>query len=205
MSDLMDPGAQRMYPGKSLYSMQPVEECVGQVLRHVRGPLGVVQLPLGESWGRVIASDVAAASPIPPFPAAIMDGFAVRSDDGPGRFPVDALTGATAGGAVQGVLAQGHVRYVTVGAPIPDGADAVVKVEDTKETWDEGRLLVDILVSSRPGVNIRKVGSDTAKGDVVVRKGSRIGAGEIGVLAAVGLADVTVCRRPRVAFFFHRR
>lgn len=191
--------AARLYPGKSAYAMQPVDTCVAEVLRQVRGPLPTSRVALAQALGCVLAEDVSASAPIPAFPTSIMDGFAVCSSDGPGRFPVDFLEGSTAGNPVRTRLPQGKVRYITTGAPLPEGADAVVTVENSKEVREGGQLYIEISVNSKPNANVRKVGSDTPAGEVVLRKGSRIGAGEIGVLAALGHAEVVVCRRPRVA------
>lgn len=188
-----------IYPGKSPYKMLPVDECVAAVTRNTGGALESVLLPLAEALGLVLAHDVAAQAPVPAFPASIMDGFALRSGDGRGRYPVDAVAGATAGGPSLGPLPDGHVRYITTGALVPEGADAVAKVEDTKEVWENGQLMIEINCTSKRGANIRQIGSDTAQGEVVLHRGTRIGAGEVGILAGLGLAWVEVHRRPRVA------
>lgn len=189
----------RVYPGKSSYAMLPVDDCVALVLRLTGGPLDAETRSLPAARGGVLACDVAAPAAVPRVPTSIMDGFAVRSADGPGRFPVDDAGGATAGGPVLGPVAAGHVRYITTGAALPVGADSVVKVEDTEEVWVDGRLHIDVKVPSRPGANIRAVGSDTALGEVVLRQGNCVGPGDIGLLAALGISRVSVHRRPRVA------
>jgi len=187
------------YPGKSNFQMLPVSECIAKVLAEVPAELRTSRVPLDLALGHFLASDVVAQTPIPSFPVSIMDGFAVRTRDGPGRYPVDILDGATAGGPALAELQQGHVRYITTGAPLPDGADAVVMVEDTTQVWEGDRLFIEIGVSCKVGSNIRQVGSDTRAGELVLCKGTAVGAGELGIIAALGLTEVDVFRMPRVA------
>lgn len=188
-----------MFPGKSPFPMLPVDECVAIVARHQVAPCEAELVPLDLAFGRVLAENVSAPEPVPRFRASIMDGFAVRSAEGSGVFPLDVVTGVTAGSASSGPLREGHVRYITTGAAVPDGADAVVQVESTQEVWKEGALHISIGVTSRPGANIRQIGSDTKQGEVVLAKGAKVGAGEIGILATMGFANVKVFRKPKVA------
>ena len=113
--------------------MLSVEECVGMVASQVLGPLEIRSAALNDALGQVLAQDAVAAEAIPAFPASIMDGFAMRSTNAPGKYPVDELLGTTAGGEAHGPLREGHIRYITTGAPLPEGADTVVKVEDTNQ------------------------------------------------------------------------
>lgn len=190
-----------VYPGKSPYPMLPIDACVSTVLANVGGALGVESVPLAESLSRALSCDITAPAPIPALPTSIMDGFAVRAAEGAGRYAVDAVEGATAGGGCLAPLSVGHVRYITTGAPLPEGSDAVVKVEDTEESWEDGALWINISVTSKPGANVRKVGSDTREGELLLRAGTVVGAGEVGLLAAFGHGHVPVIRRPCVAFF----
>lgn len=185
------------YKGKSPFTMLSVEECVATVAKQVLGPLGVEEVALADALGRYLAEDVASAAPIPAFPASIMDGFAVRSSDGLGTFPVDAEQFA---GDDVGPLQPGHLRYITTGSAVPVGADAVVKVEDTlQRVKSSGEVEIDVLVSSKAGANIRQVGSDTAKDEVLLRRGCHLRASELGVLAALNRSCVSVFCLPRVA------
>lgn len=186
------------YKGKSPFTMLSVEECVATVAKQVLGPLGVEEVALADALGRHLAEDVASAAPIPAFPASIMDGFAVRCSDGLGTFPVDA--DQFAGTDDMGPLQPGHIRYVTTGSAVPLGADAVVKVEDTlQRVKSSGEVEIDVLVSSKAGANIRQVGSDTAKDEVLLRRGCQLRASELGVLAALNRTSVSVFLLPRVA------
>ncbi|CAK9030470.1 Molybdopterin biosynthesis protein CNX1 (Molybdenum cofactor biosynthesis enzyme CNX1) [Includes: Molybdopterin molybdenumtransferase (MPT Mo-transferase) (Domain E) [Durusdinium trenchii] len=178
--------------------MLSVEECVSMVSAQVLGPLGREEVALADALGRRLAEDVTASAPIPAFPASIMDGFAVRSSDPPNTYLVDA--DSLAGGQSAGPLRPGYVRYITTGSFVPEGADAVVKVEDTVQSArSDGQVEVQILVSSKPGANIRAVGSDTAKGEALLSAGCQLRASELGVLAALNRSRLWVHREPRVA------
>ncbi len=165
-------------------------------------PLGVERVGLAGLAGRVLARDVAAEVDAPPFDRSVVDGFAVRSAD---------LAGASAGSPVRlalnpEVIACGHAPALPVGAgsatpiatggPIPRGADAVVMIEQT-EGEGEAAILVGRAVA--PGQNVSHAGSDIASGQTLLHAGTVLGSREIGMLAAVGLADAPVWRKPRVA------
>uniref|UniRef100_A0A673IY93 Gephyrin-like n=1 Tax=Sinocyclocheilus rhinocerous TaxID=307959 RepID=A0A673IY93_9TELE len=150
-----------------------------------------------DGMGRVLAQDVYAKDNLPPFPASVKDGYAVRAADGPGdRF----IIGESQAGE-QIFFCQ--VMRVTTGAPIPCGADAVVQVEDTellRESEDgTEELEVRILVQARPGQDIRPIGHDIKRGECVLAKGTHMGASEIGLLATVGVTEVEVQKFPVVA------
>lgn len=154
------------------------------------------QTALTGAYGRVLAQAVTADSPLPPFPAAIKDGYAVVAADGPGIFPV--VGQVTAGHPGSFRVEAGQVAYITTGAPMPAGADAVVMVENSRiET--EGR--VEIQQRVRPGDDVRPVGTDISAGQEVLPAGSILGATEIGLLATIGVTHVAVHPRPRVAVF----
>ncbi|CAH9133205.1 unnamed protein product [Cuscuta epithymum] len=171
-----------------------------QIVLSAAHRLPPVTLPLHQALGRILAEDITAPDPLPPYPASIKDGFAVVASDGVGDYPV--ITESRAGNDGLGVVVTpGTAAYVTTGGPIPDGADAVVQVEDTKLLLDasNGSKRVQILKGTSPGVDIRPVGSDIAKGDIVLRSGERLGAPEIGLLATVGVIMVKVYRTPTIA------
>ncbi|KAH9619317.1 hypothetical protein KSS87_004052 [Heliosperma pusillum] len=156
-------------------------------------------LSLDQCLGKVLAQDIFAPDPLPPYPASIKDGYAVVAVDGPGEYPV--ITESRAGNDALGVtVTSGTVAYVTTGGPIPDGADAVVQVEDTEQIKSESSesKRVRILVQTRPGADIRPVGCDIKKDDVVLNAGDLIGTSEIGLLATVGVTMVKVYRTPTV-------
>uniref|UniRef100_A0A8C7M5D2 Gephyrin n=1 Tax=Oncorhynchus kisutch TaxID=8019 RepID=A0A8C7M5D2_ONCKI len=151
--------------------------------------------------GRVLAQDVYAKDNLPPFPASVKDGYAVRAADGPGdRFIIGE---SQAGEQPTHTVMPGQVMRVTTGAPIPCGADAVVQVEDTellRESEDgTEELEVRILVQARPGQDIRPIGHDIKRGECVLSKGTHMGPSEIGLLATVGVTEVEVQKFPVVA------
>ncbi|KAI9082381.1 hypothetical protein K1719_035804 [Acacia pycnantha] len=162
--------------------------------------LPAVTVPLLDALGKVLADDVRAPDPLPPFPASVKDGYAVVAADGPGEYPV--ITESRAGNDGVGVtVTPGTVAYVTTGGPIPDGADAVIQVEDTEKienALDEPQR-VRILVKTSKGNDIRPVGVDIQKDAVVLTSGERLGASEIGLLATVGVTMVKVYPTPTIA------
>lgn len=166
--------------------------------------------------GRRLAEDVVASDNHPPFRASIMDGYAVVASDGPGVYPVVQQVTAGSGranseeGNEPKALASGQVSYITTGAPVPKGADAVVRVEDTADCPQEGgiedrsapsglessstRVLIKTKVE--PGKWIREIGSDVQKGSTVLQKGTILGPAEIGLLASIGATSICLERRP---------
>ncbi|XP_036094590.1 gephyrin isoform X16 [Rousettus aegyptiacus] len=187
--------------------------------------LGTEIINYRDGMGRVLAQDVYAKDNLPPFPASVKDGYAVRAADGPGdRFIIgESQAGEQRTDSFLHVCFQptqtvmpGQVMRVTTGAPIPCGADAVVQVEDTEliRESDDVRhhqvllhipatgteeLEVRILVQARPGQDIRPIGHDIKRGECVLAKGTHMGPSEIGLLATVGVTEVEVNKFPVVA------
>ncbi|XP_061156653.1 gephyrin-like isoform X4 [Syngnathus typhle] len=163
--------------------------------------LGIEVINYRDGLGRVLAQDIYAKDNLPPFPASVKDGYAVRAADGPGdRF---IMGESQAGQQPTHTVMPGQVMRVTTGAPIPCGADAVVQVEDTellRESEDgTEELEVRIMVQARPGQDIRPIGHDIRRGECVLAKGTHMGPSEIGLLATVGVSDVSVHKFPVVA------
>ncbi|CAL8271153.1 unnamed protein product [Merluccius merluccius] len=163
--------------------------------------LGTEVINYRDGMGRVLAQDIYAKDNLPPFPASVKDGYAVRAADGPGdRF---IMGESQAGQQPSHTVMPGQVMRVTTGAPIPCGADAVVQVEDTellRESEDgTEELEVRIMVQARPGQDIRPIGHDIRRGECVLAKGTHMGPSEIGLLATVGVTEVSVHKFPVVA------
>ncbi|HWJ67673.1 MAG TPA: gephyrin-like molybdotransferase Glp [Nocardioides sp.] len=155
-------------------------------------------VPLDRARGRVLAEAVLAPEPLPAFDNSGMDGYAVRAadvagatPDAPARLPV---AGDIPAGAPVGELAPGSTLRIMTGAPVPRGADAVVEVEVT----DGGTETVEVREPRDAGSFVRRAGSDVAVGQEVVGRGAVLGPAQLGVLAALGVAEVVVRRRPRV-------
>jgi molybdopterin molybdotransferase len=172
-----------------------VEEALEAIVSRV-GPLAVERVDVLSALGRVLAEPVVSSATIPPWPNSSMDGYAVRAHD-TGRAPVElAVVGRIIAGSMPSrALRAGETMRIFTGAPLPEGADAVVPQEDVAA--DNGRITITASVSS--GAYVRPAGEDVRAGDVVVQPGGSIGAAEVGLLATLGYSQVCVFRRPRVA------
>lgn len=182
---------------ESSYAMLPVPEALEIVLAQAH-ILATVRVRLSAALGHVLAEPVLAQDPLPPFAASIKDGYAVCAADGPGEYPI--VGEATAGRIPQFRVTAGSVAYITTGAPVPPGADAVVMVEETELLpARNGIAYVRIGKRVKPGADVRPVGYDVAAGEEVLPAGVRLGAAELGLLATVGQSVVPIVRQPRVA------
>jgi molybdopterin molybdotransferase len=171
--------------------MISVEEAIGIILREVH-LLPPIHAPFTDALGLVLAEDVHAAEPMPPFRAAAVDGYAVIAAD---PSPIRRLVGEQSAGYVGKMkVIPGTAVRVTTGAPISPGADAVVMVEFTQEK--DGQ--VEIKTTVEAGSNIRPIGQDLAQGQLVLAQGTILEAPEIGLLAMIGKTQVLAYPAPRV-------
>ncbi len=175
-----------------------VEEHLERVLSGVR-PLVPVDVPLLDALGLVCAEDVVATMPLPSFDNSAMDGYAVRradvataSAERPVLLPVLGEIGA--GRAGPRTLVTGTATKIMTGAPVPEGADAIVPYEWT----DRGTAEVRIDQAPEPGQHVRPAGDDVAVGDLLVKEGTTLNARHVGLLASVGRPTVLARPRPRV-------
>ena len=141
----------------------------------------------------MLAAPARALVDLPPFASSAMDGFALRSADTPGRFPVVARIAA--GSPAPRELQPGEAMGIATGGVVPEGADAVVPIERVVSTGDS----VEVPDAVGQGDNVRPRGGDAREGDVVLEAGTRVGAAQIGALAAAGISEVVCARRPHVA------
>ena len=184
--------------------MIPLEDYVSQVLEAL-SPLKDDRLELGRAHGRVLAEDVTAVVPVPPWTNSAMDGYAVRAKDTTGACPLTPVvlpvSGDVPAGAAPQPLAEGTAQRIMTGAMLPEGADAVVKVEDTDQAPGPHPLpeRVEIRAAVPPGLSVRRAGEDVAAGDPVMAEGTRLSAAAISALASVGLGLVLVRPQVRVA------
>ena len=156
--------------------------------------LGAERVELARIAGRIVAHDVVARDDHPPFPASTMDGYAISSQD---LSPWREITGVQIAGPDAGLeVFDGQTIKIMTGAPLPNGADAVVQIEHV-EVSDGHIVMPDYDI--RPGLNIRPVGSDLGRGETIVAAGTKIGAIELGLIATMGYPEIDVARRPRVA------
>ncbi|MBE2240249.1 MAG: molybdopterin molybdenumtransferase MoeA [Caldilineaceae bacterium] len=187
---------------ESIYPMLDVEAALDIVLAQIVLP-DPERIPLAAARNRILAETVYATSPLPPFPASVKDGYAVVAADGPGEFPI--IGEVTAGRVADFVVKPGTVAYITTGAPLPAGADAVVMVEETAMVASPAHgqqasaPTVHIRARVTAGADVRPIGYDVAVGQEVLPAGARLGPAEVGLLATVGVAQVAVYPAPRVA------
>lgn len=174
--------------------MIPVAEAQARILAHAR-PTGTEWLPLEAAAGRVLAADIAARHDQPPAAVSSMDGYALRSADAaaPGAV-LEVIGRAQAGHRFEGRIGPGGAVRVFTGAPLPEGADAVIVQEDTVAEGQRVRLTGAV----RPGQFVRPAGLDFTRGEVGPTAGSVLDPLAIGLAAAMGHAHVRVRRRPRV-------
>ena len=187
--------------------MLSVEDARDRILSYFQ-PLASVDVPLLDALGLTLAEDLTAGFDIPPLANSAMDGYAVKSADvasaskfNPVLLPVKGYIAA--GDVPEGPLPDGSAVRIMTGAPVPDGADAVVPFEDTDEELrlSNGNDIseIGIHLDADAGDNIRPAGEDIRSGDTVVTRGVDITAGVIGVAASLGRTSVKAIRRPVIA------
>jgi molybdopterin molybdotransferase len=180
---------------KTAARLLTVDEALDGILSRIR-PLDAREVPLMDALGRTLAADVTADRDVPPFRNSAMDGYAVRGADvasAPARLRV--VGAVAAGGVPERAVGPGEAMRIMTGAPMPDGADTVVRVEDTDNADD----VVTVTAATKTGVSVRQAGEDLQRGTVVLAKGTVLRPAEIGLLASVGSPRPLVIARPRVA------
>ncbi len=181
-----------------------VPDALDRILAHF-ARLPTELIPLEQALGRVLAQDAVAPFSLPPFANSSMDGFAVRADDVRGApIRLRVIGDIPAGIAPAFTLQTGEAARIMTGAMIPEGADAVVPVEDTDAAWSAGDHImlpesVGVLKAVKAGDYVRPVGEDIHAGEVFLTAGTLIHPAALGVLAAQGMAEIPVVRQPRVA------
>lgn len=186
-------------PTESAYPLLSVEEALARVLAAV-SPLPAVRVPLLTALDQVLAEDISAPFDVPPRDNAAMDGYAVRAVDLRAGEALPVVGAVAAGHPADEALPPGCALRIMTGAPLPAGADTVVRFEDTTPLGDalrDARVRIDRV--PQRGANVRQAGEDVRAGQVVLRQGAMLRPQEIGMLAALGQTDVAVFRRPVVA------
>jgi molybdopterin molybdotransferase len=151
------------------------------------------QVQIAQALDRVLAQDLLAAGPVPAFPSSAMDGYAIRACPAGNMLHIVGESRAGSPAAAQITAADQAIR-ISTGAAVPDGADAVIRQEDTEAT----ETTVRTTAATQPGDNVREVGEDLQPHEKVLDKGALIGPGQIGAAVAAGLASLTVAARPTV-------
>jgi molybdopterin molybdotransferase len=181
-----------------------VDQALEKVLEHV-DILGAEESPILSCLGQVLAEDVFSNINIPPLDNSAMDGYAVRSADTRGasrKSPrmLRVIDTVAAGAVSRSEVEPGTAVRIMTGAPIPEGADGVVRFEDTDESERQGGPAeIGVLIEVAPGAEIRRAGEDIAAGSLVLKQGTVLRAAEVGVLASLGCSKVKVIHRPVVA------
>ena len=177
--------------------MKPLEEALELLLSHARAVTGVEVVPLSEANGRVLAESVVSRINMPPWDNSAMDGYAVNSSDLSGSGASLKVSQRIPAGAAPQPLKPGTAARIFTGAPVPENADSVVIQEVCRQ--DGEQVIVDEIPQS--GANIRYAGEDTRAGQEVLEAGTRLGPQHLGLAASVGVDELTVYRRLKVALF----
>ncbi|HOB66781.1 gephyrin-like molybdotransferase Glp [Ottowia sp.] len=179
--------------------LMPLDEALQRLLAHA-APLGrAEQVSTFDADGRVLAQDVVSALQVPPHDNSSMDGYAVRSADLVHAGIELPVSQRIAAGQFGTPLAPGSAARIFTGAPLPQGADSVVMQEDAEPL--EGGARVRFAAVPAPGQWVRAAGEDVTRGAVVLQKGERLAPASMGLAAGIGLAELCVAARPRVALF----
>jgi molybdopterin molybdotransferase len=189
--------------------MISVEQALEKILSCIN-ILEEEEVPILESLGQVLAEDIYSNLNVPPLDSAAMDGYAIKSGDTDGATPeaprfLRVIDSVIAGSLSQREVVSGTAIRIMTGAPVPKGADSVVKFEDTDEvkrresSAEQPFTEIGILSKVKPGLNIRRAGEDISQGTLVLGKGTLIRPAEVGVLASLGISKVKVIRHPVVA------
>jgi len=180
--------------------MMSVDEAVGIIAARVTPVREAETVALAQADGRILATNISAPLPLPPFTNSAVDGYAVRSRDLPPRGEVAfAVTGRVEAGApTVAAIQPGHAVRIFTGAPMPDGADTVFMQEDVRIDG-EGRVVLP--EGLRPGANVRAAGEDIPAGFAALAAGQRLRPQDVALAAAFGLTQIEVRRRIRVAVF----
>ncbi|MFH1016300.1 MAG: gephyrin-like molybdotransferase Glp [Chloroflexota bacterium] len=185
--------------------MISVEQAFEKILSYVP-VLEPEQAPILDTPGQVLAEDIFSDINIPPLDNAAMDGYAIRARDtaeAGAKSPavLRVIDTVIAGAISTKEVTPGTAIRIMTGAPVPQGADAVVRFEDTDETERKGAAQneIGVLCKLKPGTNIRRAGEDVVKGSLILKKGTVIRPAEVGVLASLGKSKASVIRRPVVA------
>ncbi len=175
----------------------PLDDALARLLAQATPLERTERVSTFDADGRVLAEDVVSALQVPPNDNSSMDGYAVRSADvavAGAELPVSQRIAAGQSG---GALLPGTAARIFTGAPMPEGADAVVMQEDTEALQDAGRVRVNAVPA--PGQWVRAAGEDVRRGARILRKGERLSPASIGLAAGIGMSELEVAARPRVA------
>jgi molybdopterin molybdotransferase len=187
-------------PSAARPPLKALDEALAELLARALPLAGILTLSTFDADGRVLAQDVVSALQVPPEDNSAMDGYAVRSLDLADGAAVLRVSQRIAAGSSGSALAPGTVARIFTGAPIPEGADAVVMQEDCEPLADQAGC-VRVTQPPRPGQWIRRAGEDVSRGATVLSKGELLTPASLGLAASIGMSTLQVARPPRVALF----
>jgi len=182
--------------GYDSHALLTLQQAWSMIAENV-GPVGVEIVPLVRAEGRVLAGPVELDEDCPPFHKAMMDGYALRSEDCAAPATLRVLGLAAAGEALDCTVCPGAAVRINTGAPVPTGADAVVRVEDTQSSGDGATVRIHAAV--KPGQNISARGSNRRKGDIVLSPPARLGPAQLAAAATAGARELQVASEVGVA------
>jgi molybdopterin molybdotransferase len=175
-----------------------IEDAIQNMCSHVTPVHTGKKIPLAEAVGFVLAENIHASSAVPPFNNSAMDGYAIRREDLAQSDTLPVAGRSLAGQPFEGRLPKGSCIRIMTGAPVPEGCDAVVMQEQT-QSMDTGIRFLHTDI--KENANIRPQGDDLMPGEIVFQAGLRLTARELPILASLGIGQIPVYRKPRVAFF----
>lgn len=175
-------------------SLLPVDEALNRILARVPDVVGE-RVALSDAAGRVLAEPVVASHNQPPFHASAMDGYAMRAADVAEGVWLDVIGMSQAGAGFAGAVGEGQAVRIFTGAPLPEGADTVIMQEEAERNGDRVRFTAP----ARLGHSVRPRGYDFSVGDMILKRGTRLGAFQLAVAAAANAGTVSVAKRPKVA------
>lgn len=181
--------------------LMPLDEALSALLSQIRPLSGDETVATFDADGRILAQDVVSALQVPAFDNSSMDGYAVRTADLQQVGVELTVTQRIAAGQQGLALQAGQVARIFTGAPVPAGADAIVMQEQVEPVSADDPTKVRFLTRPEPGQWIRRSGEDIRTGDTVLKRGQGLGPAELGLVASLGLAQVRVMPRPKVALF----
>lgn len=178
-------------------ALLPVDDALQLILADARPIDDIEHVPLHEAWGRVVAEPLIAMRDQPPFPASAMDGYAVIAADTaePGA-TLRVIGESAAGHGFTGAIGRGETVRIFTGAPVPQGADAILIQENARPLEES---LVEVVEPVQAGRFVRRAGLDFHRGETVIAKGAMLDAGRLTLAAAMNLPALPVHRRPRIA------
>ena len=178
--------------------LRPLDDALAELLAQAQPLAGMERVRTFEADGRVLAQDLVSPLQVPPHDNSSMDGYAVRAREIADEGVTLPVTQRIPAGSAPGPLAPGSAARIFTGAPLPEGADAIVMQEDAEAA---GEHAVRILRAPVAGQWIRRSGEDVRRGAVVLARGHRLDPAALGLAASIGADRLTVARRPRVALF----